>query len=267
MHGVVYRCARCGVTFLPPVIEDLKDYYQSGVYREDVGESPDAAEFFKLHDTEQLGKYGLLKGLPLRGKVIADVGCAGGSFLDGVRGFASVTIGIEPTVAYHDSLQQRGHIVYPDMTNALLEWRGRVHLVVCFSVIEHVEQPVGLLRDIRTLLAEGGCLLLSTPNQRDILLELGCEAYRGFFYRTAHVHYFDEISLRTAANAAGISSLEAKYIHRFNYANFIGWLRDKKPTGNKGQTVLGTAFDRRWQAVLEERGLADYLYAYMYVQR
>lgn len=261
--GKIFQCTTCGVEYLTPIISDLKSYYQSDAYRKDIGEVPDPQEFFKAHDQEQFLKYHLLADIPLRNRVIADVGSAAGSFLDGVSGFASTTIAIEPANFYHDSLKQRGHLVYPDTSSAIPEWGGRVDLAVCFSVIEHIEDPVKFLQDIYTLLSENGCLLISTPNRRDILLELGCSEYRSFFYRTAHIYYFDEKSLGVAAETAGFKGFEAKFVHRFNYANFIEWLRSGKPSGNQGNTVLGPAFDRVWQGALEEKGVSDYLYAYL----
>lgn len=262
-EGEVYRCTSCEVEYLPPVKTDLTSYYQSGEYRSDVGESPDVSNYFHLHDTEQFARFGLLHDIPIRDRIIADVGCGGGSFLDGVHGFASQAIAIEPAIFYHDSLRQRGYGVYPDVASAIPEWQGQIDLATCFSVIEHVEQPVLLLQEMRSLLASDGWLLLSTPNRNDILLQLDCTAYRSFFYRTVHVFYFNEHALKRLASAAGFSRCEIRYVHRYNYSNFVGWLRDGRPTGNKGQTVLGAEFDRLWQSTLESRGVADYLYAYL----
>jgi 2-polyprenyl-3-methyl-5-hydroxy-6-metoxy-1,4-benzoquinol methylase len=41
----------------------------------------------------------------------------------------------------------------------------RFDLLVCADVIEHVEQPVFLLRRLAELLADGGQLLISTPDR------------------------------------------------------------------------------------------------------
>jgi len=262
-HGIVYRCSTCGVEYLPTTIGNLETYYKGGAYRDDVGESSDITNYYKLHDAEQLGKYALLEEIALRGQTIADIGCAGGSFLDGLCGFTSNTIGIEPSVSYHDSLKARGHLVYADISAALPEWRGRVNIVTCFSVIEHVEDPVTFLQEIRELLADGGVILLSTPNREDLLLSLNVEAYKRFFYRTAHIYYFNQESLKRAAHLAGFQGAVTKYVQRFNFANFLGWLQEDAPVGNKRATVLGSSFDHMWHAQLEASGVADYLYAYL----
>lgn len=261
--GVVYRCLSCGTGFLEPLQADLEEYYRSTEYRKDVGESAAAEDFFALHDPEQLEKMHLLQGLPLRNAVVADVGCGGGSFLDAVSGFAATTIAIEPAVSYHASLEKRGHEVFSGTAEALEKWRGKVQLAVSFSVIEHVEQPVHFLRGIRELLAPDGVLLISTPNKEDILLILGGDEYRTFFYRSVHIHYFDKKSIQAAASYAGFSNCDVRYQHRFSFANFTGWLREKRPTGNSKTTPLGKPFDAHWRTSLENSGTSDYLYAFL----
>lgn len=259
--GCIIRCQNCGVEVLNAPRLTTEEYYGDGTYRADVGEAADAEDYFTHHDHEQFPRLSLLERVPIRGKVVADVGSGGGSFLDAVRGYASRTVAIEPTRAYHQSLTARGHAVYSDADSARADWLARVDIVVCFSVIEHVEDPVGLLKSIRALLAPGGIALISTPNRDDVLLGFECEAYRKFFYRVVHLYYFNKSSLVTAVGEAGFGSAEVLHRHRFPFGNFIGWLRDGRPSGTHNQTVLGHSFDRAWVMALEEKGCADYLYA------
>lgn len=264
--GTVFRCRGCGVEFLPPVQNDLEHFYASEAYRKQIGESASAQDFFALHDEEQLDKMPFLHGLKLRDAVVADVGCGAGSFLDAVAGFARTTIGVEPAVSYHGSLKERGHVVFSSTEEALAAWRGKVGIAFCFSVVEHVEQPVEFLSQIRALLADDGVLLLSTPNKADILMVLGGDTYRSFFYRSVHIHYFDAASLAAAAKHSGFSSCRAMHHHRFNFANFVGWLREGRPTRNTGGSPLGASFDAHWKNTLESSAAADYLYALLHAR-
>lgn len=261
VEGQVWKCRRCGVEFLPPATTNLAEYYASDTYRTDVGEQADVEDYFRRHDAEQLPRMALLEQTPLRGKVIADVGCGGGSFLDCVRGLASRTVAVEPMRGYHASLAERGHQVYASVEAAAADWAGRVGVAACFSVVEHVEDPLTFLRQIHGLLAPGGRLLLSTPNRRDILLESGCAAYRSFFYRTVHTYYFDAESLRHLATAAGFASCGVRFVHRFGFANYLAWLRDGRPTQNSLSSPLSHGFDETWRSQLEQAGVSDYLFA------
>lgn len=70
--------------------------------------------------------------------------------------------------------------------------RGRsFDTIVCAELIEHVENPYALLRDLKTLLADGGRLLISTPNPLAfpvVIAEL--LRWKRFFYTRDHLYYF-----------------------------------------------------------------------------
>ena len=259
--AAVTRCEECGVERLEDV-QLPSDYYVGDAYRQELQEPPDVEGYLERHDTEQYARFGLMESIRLRNAVVVDVGCAGGSFLDSIAGFARTTIGVEPGTAYCASLRSRGHEVYDSAESALQDWRDRVDVVCCFSVIEHVEDPVGLLSSMRALLRKGRVAVVSTPNRDDILMRLGGDAYRSFFYRKVHRFYFDGASLTRAASAAGFDGTRLRYVHRFGHANFTTWLGDRRP-GGETESPLGAVFDQTWRATLEARGLADYLYAYL----
>ena len=44
-------------------------------------------------------------------------------------------------------------------------------LVVCFETIEHLDDDVGALRELRRVLADDGLLIISTPNRDEYLVE------------------------------------------------------------------------------------------------
>ena len=252
----VWRCVGCGAGRLPVEPAD----YASPEYRTRVDGSDTIDEFHRLHDGEQSDKLRMLGTDGLRGTVFMDVGCGGGSFLDVVRGFCRATIGIEPTSSLRTAVAAKGHLAFPYCADVPAEWSGRVEVAVAFSLVEHVEDPVGLLRDVRRLLAPGGHLLLSTPNRRDWLLEMLPEDYARFFYRIVHLWYFDAEALTTLVRSAGFADVVVTYAHRFDLSNAILWLRDKRPTG-LAALGLPSAADAIYRGLLEASGRSDYLYA------
>lgn len=234
--------------------------YASSEYRDLVDGDASPEHYYALHDAEQAGKLSLLEGDAIRGKVVADIGCGAGSFLDLVKGTAAATVGIEPSRAYQAAVRAKGHGVFPRCADAAGEWRGRVDIAVCFSVIEHVDDPLVFLREARTLLRPGGTMLLSTPNLRDWLLELLPAEYGAFFYRTVHTWYFDAASLAAVAGKAGFSGCTVRSVHRFDLSNALLWLRDRRPTG-LGAVAVNPVVNAAYAAWLENEGRADYLYA------
>lgn len=253
----VLPCGECGVLYLdqPAAVN-----YEAAEYRELVNADSSPDTYLRLHDPEQPLKLELLGMSGIRGGVVMDVGCGAGSFLDVVSGVAHTTIAIEPADAYRDALEAKGHVVFPYCRNARSGWSGRVDVAVCFSVIEHVEDPIKLLEDVRELLKPGGRLLVSTPNADDWLLELLPADYAPFFFRTVHRWYFNGGSIARAANLAGFSDVHVRHVQRFDLSNLLMWLRDKRPTG-LGGIPLSRALDAHYRVALEQTGRSDYLYA------
>lgn len=258
----VYRCGACDAGFLGdvPAVD-----YAGPEYRELVdGPSDDGAtlreRFHRLHDADQAAKLAQLGTGALRGRVVMDVGCGAGAFLDLVACYAAGTVAVEPAEAYHDGLREAGHAVFPYCADVAARRPASVDTAVCFSVIEHVSDPLALLRDVRAALRPGGTLLLSTGNADDWLLELLPEDYGAFFYRTVHCWYLSAASLRWLAREAGFASCDVRCVHRFGLSNFLLWLRDRRPTG-VGKLPLPPVLNAAFRATVEEMGRADYLYA------
>ena len=251
----VWVCGRCGAGYLPPQTVD----YASGEYRTLVDGSDAPEDFYSLHDEEQAEKLRMLGTGGLRDTVLMDVGCGAGSFLDLVKGFCKTTIGVEPTHSLRDALVKKGHIAFPYCHEVLANWKGQVDIAVSFSVIEHLEDPLALLKEIRQLLKPNGRLLLSTPNRCDWLLELLPDDYARFFYRTVHTWYFGAEALIKLVRLAGFAEPSLSYLHRYDLSNALLWLRDKRPTG-LGALNIGMMGDKLFRGMLEANGRADYLY-------
>jgi 2-polyprenyl-3-methyl-5-hydroxy-6-metoxy-1,4-benzoquinol methylase len=254
----IWLCGRCGAGWLDGDGQD----YSSSEYRELVDGGADPTTYYRLHDGEQADKLRLIGTGDLRGRVVVDFGAGGGAFLDLVRGMASATIAIEPGVNFHPELRRKGHVVFDLGPNMSSEWRGRADLAVCFSVVEHVEDPVRLLREILTALKPGGRALVSTPNRNDWMIELLPDDYAPFFYRHVHRWYFDADSLVNLARTAGFVRVKPFHIHRFDLSNFIVWLRDRRPSG-LGHLRVPATLSTNFSATLEASGRSDYLYAWL----
>lgn len=258
---VVAKCSLCGIERLNEAACKNDEIYETDKYRRLLEEPLDAAGFMAEHDVQQLRNLTVLWPESLRYKVIADIGCGAGSFLDHISGLAREVIAVEPCLAYHDSLKERGYTVYSYAKDIGQEWCGKIDFSFCFSVIEHIENPKIFLSEIRELLAPEGKLIVSTPNCHDILMDLKGEEYKRFFYRTVHRWYFDMDSFKICANKAGLQVLDTYCVHRFGLSNAMAWVRDGKPTGSKSLPHLESVLlDNVWKNYLESHGRGDYLY-------
>ena len=258
-NHTIYRCGHCNIYFLNGDIID----YELSAYREMVDGCDLPENFYKLHDKEQADKLKMLGTENVRGKIIADVGCGAGSFLDILKGLASKTIAVEPTKSFHDELRAKGHDTYSCSREALKDWSGTVDIVVSFAVLEHVENPITFLKEIKSLLKPDGFLLISTPNAEDWLLEFMPVEYGRFFYRNVHKWYFNCESLRFASEAASFKDLSIKFVQRFDISNALLWAYKRQPTGCSKFKLLN-GLNGSYKHYIEDKGRSDYIYAWMY---
>jgi SAM-dependent methyltransferase len=96
---------------------------------------------------------------------------------------------------------------------------GPFDAACCIEVIEHVENPWHLLRQLASVVRPAGRLLLSTPNVTSFLSRLS-------FLRTGRPHQFDERDLEYG-HINPVTSFEVRLI-----ARSTGWrLVQERPTG------------------------------------
>jgi 2-polyprenyl-3-methyl-5-hydroxy-6-metoxy-1,4-benzoquinol methylase len=77
----------------------------------------------------------------------------------------------------------------------------RFDLITCVDIIEHVANPVEILKKCSSLLDKGGRLLIVTPDNASFAARLF--GYRWWHYRIAHISYFNIETLKFALAAAG----------------------------------------------------------------
>lgn len=255
---IVWKCVNCKIGFLKDHIED----YESEKYRNLVDGECSAEKYYELHDKEQGEKILLLGTGCVRGKIIADIGCGAGAFLDFFKGVALKTVAVEPAKAFHCELKRKGHEVYPFCSDALADWRGEVDIVTAFAVLEHVSNPKNFLSEMRKLLKPDGILLLSTPNYDDWLLETLPEKYGSFFFRRAHSFYFNSCALENISRHCGFSCVKLKYVQQYDIGNALLWLKNAQPSGlNKIPWLM--SMDNAYKQCVENQGKSNFIYAYL----
>ena len=254
-HKVV-KCNGCGLVRLldnPLTME----YYQSDEYRNAYNETSSPSDYIEMHDNEQPSRLDRIGATFFRDKIVLDFGCGGGAFLDLVSGLSRETLGIEPFSGYHESLIGRGHEMFSNMETAQSKYKDKVDSIVSFCVLEHVQNPQQYLKDACSLLKKSGKMYLETDNIHNILMKFNINSFDEFFYRTAHLYYFEDKTLRKMAEQAGFSDIRISFRHNYDMSNVMLWLRDNKPTGNGKLDFLSNGVDQNWIEFVESSGLAD----------
>lgn len=260
----MYQCNNCDAIWHEKVL-DTKEYYESQEYRQVMEGTSDESTFYQLHDWESLDKF-LYTGTSIfRNKVVADIGCGCGAFLDYLKGVATEIIAIEPSEAYRTIMQRKGFHTYPYAHDIRVEKKfwGSIDVATSFDVIEHVESPFDFLKDVYGMLKENGKAIIGTPTDAPVMRKLLGEVYeKKQLFSTQHLWVLGEKNLKYMSEKIGFSDISFKFFQRYGIGNMMGWIRDKAPKSAIKAPFITNTLDSIWKNQLEEKGLADYIVLY-----
>lgn len=135
---------------------------------------------------------------------LLDVGAASGILLTEAEPLGLDGVGVEPSGPLVRHARDAGLTVHegvlphPDLEGSVF------NIVTLVDVIEHVDDPVGLLEQCRRYLAPGGRLVVVTPDRASAAARLLRK--RWWHRRLAHVGYFDKASLTRALTRSGFTA-------------------------------------------------------------
>ena len=200
-------CHQCGFVFNQSFNADLLQYGEN--YDNAQNHSP----FFEQYLNE-LAKY-LIDDLQVKNSQILEIGCGQGHFLRKLVELESANnygYGCDPSyitqIDEHPRLKFEKRYYGTDCTHI------PVDIVICRHVIEHVPNPVDLLKSIRAALVNSphARLFFETPCVEWILDN---QVVWDFFYE--HCSYFTAQSLTTAFEQAGFEVNNVKHIFGKQY--------------------------------------------------
>lgn len=147
---------------------------------------------------------------------LLDVGCADGSFMEIVSGNLKDTVArvdgadVPSRWLRQSAARGYGNLYLQDFQQGRGEVpEGQYQAVTMWEVIEHIENAYALLRNIRTVMAPGGGVLLSSPN----LLSVSRFVKRGRWVGTAeqdHKYLFDARTLGMLLERAGFVDVSVR---------------------------------------------------------
>ena len=251
----VKECTACGIVFLDPFPKELQQYYETQSYWSEHHGDLDLKKLYKKLAPEQERWFQEIGEERVKGKRIADYGCGIGVFLDLIKSTANETIGIEPAKHFHAYLSKRGHLFFGSSEELKNE---SIDMAVSFDALEHLEDPIALLKEVFRALMPGGWIFLGVPNQNDFLKKI-VPAYLAFFYHKSHLFYFSEKSLMKLLREVGFDRVKVRYVHKYDLMNLVVWARDGKGQGKQGSSLFDGITEESYRKNLERQGFASHL--------
>ena len=145
----------------------------------------------------------LIKARPLR---VLDFGCGNGQFLAMCHQYGFEAFGVDRSEARRDKAGV--HVVSSvDKLDG-----GPFHAITLFQVLEHVDDPRGVLQMLRTHLIPGGILVLETPDCSGVHSLQSIHDYE-CIHPLQHINGFTPATLRSVAERLGFKSIRRPVSH------------------------------------------------------
>lgn len=212
---VYYQCENCGLVFQSQEESQAADpEFYATTYRKiyQANEEPTAKDLWVQGQRSQHLITIVRKSGAREVANMLDIGASAGVLLQAFqKAFGCAVTGVEPGEAYRAFAEEKGIRMFSSVDDLSESKPERFDLVSMSHVMEHLSDPVGMLRLIREqLLKEEGLLLLEVPN-----------FYAHDSYELAHLACYTPHTLTEALRLAGfqVVRLERHGIPRSDLLN------------------------------------------------
>jgi SAM-dependent methyltransferase len=209
-----YHCGRCDVRFIHPrpSIDDLDVIYPADYHAYEFTPEGYGLSYTLRRRIERRRLLRWCSGLPA-GATIVDVGAGDGFHLSILKDFGDPTwrlVAVEPDQRAAAAIRERGLEVHVGVLDDGVIEPESVDFVILIMVIEHVDDPLRLLRQAYQILRPGGSVGIVTDNIRSLDARFGRGRHWGGYHFPRHFNLFSRGSLSTVASAAGFEVAEMK---------------------------------------------------------
>jgi len=224
----VMKCKKCSIQFL-----NTFDHMNDKFYEDSKMFTTDERFNLKFHLIEnRIDNKRRVDYLKLRvnNKTILDFGCGNGGFLNGIKKYCKSCEGIEKDINHYKKFKRDKLIkIYSDIS----EVKKKYDFITLFHVIEHLKNPVKMLKHLSQLLKKGGKIIIETPNSNDALLSKHkVKEFLKFYYTSHHLFIFNNKSLKKLITKSKLKLNLSEQVQRYNLQNHFGWINDGKPGGH-----------------------------------
>jgi len=136
----------------------------------------------------------------LNGKRVLDLRCGAGPYL---ANFEKGSVGIDANMAALFICRDRGlNTVAADLNRGVCFRDASFEVVFCYDILEHVESPIGLLRECHRVLKDQGLLVVGLPVEGSLVRVVGDHYFRN---HSGHIYSFSLDNLQVLLGKTGFT--------------------------------------------------------------
>lgn len=253
----VLECNHCGLVFLSSLEHIDENYYEDS----NMSEGLDVKEWLNETCVDDNRRFEFVKEMIIN-KDIVDFGSGAGGFLLKAKEVAKSVVGIELDNKIREHYKQNNINHTADIES--LE-NDRYDVITAFHVVEHLSNPIAILKLLVSKLKKDGRLIVEVPNSDDALLTIyKNKAFSNFTYWSPHLFLYNSKTLRLLFKKVdGVEIEFVKYIQRYPLSNHLYWLSHNKAGGHQkwGNFIDSPELSKAYEAQLSSLGATDTLIA------
>lgn len=250
----VYRCTRSGGIFLSST-----NHLESGHYETKPPTHLYGVENRAIVNTSEdtLRRKERFVSL-VRGKKWLDIGAGSGAVLDQLSPVARECFAVEPQKKASTVLSRMGYKTFRSLDEVDV---FDLDCITLFHVLEHIEQPLDILKGSFKRMAKGGRLVVEVPHASDMLIRLfDLESFKNFTFWSEHFVLHTRTTLEALVRHAGFSQVIIEGVQRYPVSNHLHWLAKGAPGGHvKMDFMRDATLDDAYASMLKRIDMTDTL--------
>ena len=264
-HKII-RCLKCDhIQLFPvPTLNEDKKFYDENLQSKNINDVGSIKRARKKMMPDNMRRYQFItKIIPKKSRVL-EIGSGHGFFLEIMKTNGFDIIGYDISKEQRKKSKKITNVpVYDVNMSEKISLDNKFDIVISFHTLEHIADPITLLKNIKKLLKPKGKILIEVPNSDDFHLKLN-KFYKEFYWERAHIHYFNPKILKNVIQKSGFKNIRVVGVQRYGIENFFHWKLKGKPQMENPSYSLPTELnwiEKNYKKFLVDKLICDTIMA------
>jgi 2-polyprenyl-3-methyl-5-hydroxy-6-metoxy-1,4-benzoquinol methylase len=255
----VLKCEQSGVLFLDNIAQGSEDTYKNmddfSYYNKEWSPQKENNPIIFEDDHRRKADFVHL----IKGKDWVDFGCGSGGLLRLAHTEAKSAAGIELQTGFRNSLNEMGINCVGDINDIEDD---SCDIITLFHVYEHLDEPVAILKALKSKLRKSGVIVIEVPQAKDILISF--DPFKDFVFWSEHLILHTKESLKEFVKHSGFKAQKIEGYQRYPLSNHLHWVFKSKPGGHEKWSFLNNKIiEKVYSRFLRMTDKTDTLIAYL----